>query len=54
MFELGVVWGDGDNNVSDFFVGDEFGEVYLVCFKRLGRTSDLGVVYDDRCVRRNT
>jgi len=28
VFELGVVWGDGDNNVGDFFVGDEFDEVF--------------------------
>jgi len=27
-FELGIIWGDGDNDVGDFFVGDEFGEVF--------------------------
>ena len=27
---MGVIWGDGDNDVSNFFVGDEFGEVFDV------------------------
>ena len=59
-FELGVIWRDGDNDVSEFFVGKELGEFHrhelfdgLLVYRRpvggfcdVG-TGNLGVVRDN-------